>query len=59
MSLYKSIERNIKRFGSKITLITKQDGDIDFNTGKYAQIVTETPMIGLIGHYTNSDIISG
>ena len=59
MDMYKSITRNINRFGSKIELITKVDGAIDFSTGKYIQTETREPMLGIIGHYTSSDIIEG
>jgi len=55
--MYRSITRNINRFGSRIVLVVKKDGAIDFDTGEYIQTETKTPMTGLIGHYTSSEII--
>ena len=57
MSLEKSVRNNINRFGSKIELIVKVDGDINFSTGKYYQTIKLTPMVGIIGRYKRSEII--
>jgi len=55
--MYRNVTSLIQRFGSDISLVVKTDGAIDFSTGKYAQTEIVTPMMGVIGHYRNSELI--
>ncbi|RLA68953.1 MAG: hypothetical protein DRG09_06920 [Epsilonproteobacteria bacterium] len=58
-SMKKSIGRSLENYGTAVTLSIREDGAIDFATGKPVQTITNSDIIAVVGRFTANEIRDG
>ncbi|MCK5743976.1 MAG: hypothetical protein KAH30_04505, partial [Caldisericia bacterium] len=58
-TLYKSIKNNIDRFGSRLEVVILTDIGMDLDLGEEIQQEESSFVLGIVGHYSSSEIRDG